>query len=196
MMSPPTTGVVLAGGQGRRMRGSDKGLLLCRGRSLAARALDALRPQVQSLLIVANRNQSAYAALQAPVVGDPVPGFRGPLAGLLAGLLHGATPWVAFVPCDALHIPADLVQRLHAALPPGRCAAYAQAGQDALYTCCLLHHRLAGALRAALDEQRLRLRGFLEEAGAIPVDFPDWPEAARNLNTFADLHRAAGLVAS
>jgi molybdopterin-guanine dinucleotide biosynthesis protein A len=191
MMNPPTTGVVLAGGQGRRMQGNDKGLLLCRGRPLAAHALESLRPQVPSLLIVANRNQSTYAALGAPVVADTVPGFRGPLAGLLAGLLHATTDWAVFVPCDALQVPGDLVRRLHRALAAGGYAAYARSGGDELYTCCLLHRSLADRIKTALDDERLSLRAFLSDGEAAAADFPDWAAAARNINTPAELQRAA-----
>lgn len=179
----PTTGVVLAGGRGTRMQGVDKGLLPFAGRPLAARVLDALRPQVTHLLISANRNLERYAALGVPVVPDTVPGFQGPLAGMLAGLRHASTGWVLFAPCDALYLPDNLAARLHGAGG----TAYATAGSDALYTCCLLHRSLVAEMESALREGRRALRDFLAAQGAIAVDFPDWPAQLRNANTPQDL---------
>ncbi len=193
-MTPAITGVVLAGGQGVRMQGADKGLVPFAGGPLAARALEALRPQVAQLLISANRNLDRYAALGVPVVPDTIPGFQGPLAGMLAGLRRAGTEWVLFVPCDALHLPGDLAQRLHAALLPGVQAAYAKAGGDALYTCCLLHRRLADEMESALRNGRGAVRDFLAACHAIAVDFPDWPAPLRNANTPDDLMRAQALA--
>src|SRR5581483_1360528 len=85
-MRPGVTGVVLAGGRGTRMGGADKGLVELHGRPLAAHALDRLRPQVDALLISANRNHDRYAALGAPVIADASSTFDGPLAGMLAAL--------------------------------------------------------------------------------------------------------------
>ncbi len=78
MNGMPITGVILAGGLGRRMGGSDKGLQEFRGRPLAAWVAERLAPQVDELLISANRNGERYAALGHRVIGDRIPGFRRP----------------------------------------------------------------------------------------------------------------------
>lgn len=106
------TGVILAGGRGRRMGGVDKGLLELRGRPLAAWVAERLAPQVDELLVSANRNGERYAAIGYRVVGDRIPGFAGPLAGLHAALKVAAHQLVATVPCDSPFLPADLVLRL------------------------------------------------------------------------------------
>ena len=80
------TGVVLAGGLGRRMGGVEKGLIELRGRPLLAHVIERLRPQVDELLLNANREIQRYAAFGVPVVGDVIEGCVGPLAGLHAGL--------------------------------------------------------------------------------------------------------------
>jgi molybdopterin-guanine dinucleotide biosynthesis protein A len=100
--SVPVTGVILAGGQGRRMGGSDKGLVEVEGWPLIDHVIAALAPQVQQLLINANRNIEAYERYGHPVVPDELPGFQGPLAGMLAGLRNATNTYVVFVPCDAL----------------------------------------------------------------------------------------------
>jgi molybdopterin-guanine dinucleotide biosynthesis protein A len=109
------TGLVLAGGLARRMGGMDKGLVELAGRPMIEHVLDALRPQVGSLLISANRNIDRYAAYGHPVVSDTLQGFMGPLAGVLAALQPLATEFLVTVPCDAPLVAPDLVGRLHAA---------------------------------------------------------------------------------
>lgn len=108
------TGLVLAGGRGTRMGGVDKGLQDFHGQPLALHALNRLRPQVGPLILSANRHLDAYAAFGVPVLPDADAEFAGPLAGMLAGLTHCTTPFLATVPCDAPLFPLDLVERLAA----------------------------------------------------------------------------------
>jgi len=107
------TGLVLAGGLARRMGGMDKGLVELAGRPMIEHVLDALRPQVGSLLINANRNIDRYAVYGHPVVSDSLQGFMGPLAGVLAALQRLATEFLVTVPCDAPLVAPDLVGRLY-----------------------------------------------------------------------------------
>lgn len=104
--------VVLAGGQGSRMGGADKGLLAYQGRPLIEWALAALAPQVGEIVISANRNLDIYAAFGYRVLPDTLPDFPGPLAGVLAALEGVNADWLVVVPCDTPHLPADLVLRL------------------------------------------------------------------------------------
>lgn len=180
-------GLVLAGGQGRRMGGVDKGLQAWQGRPLVAHVLEALRPQVSRVLISANRHLDQYAAWGDPVLPDP-PGlaFAGPLAGLLAGLQ--AVPedaWLLTAPCDSPRLPADLATRLlRAAEPHG--LAYAQAEREHP-THALLHARWREPLARHLQSGgRAVLRWMQGEPHGV-ARFDD--EAAfRNFNHLADLH--------
>ncbi|MDP1645625.1 MAG: molybdenum cofactor guanylyltransferase MobA [Thiobacillus sp.] len=104
--------VVLAGGQGRRMGGADKGLIDYQGRPLIEWVLAALIPQVDELVISANRNFDTYAAYGHRVLPDTLPDFPGPLAGVLAALQTVAADWLVVAPCDTPHLPTDLVLRL------------------------------------------------------------------------------------
>ena len=115
-MSDKITGVILAGGLGRRMGGIDKGLQELRGRPMAQWVVERLAPQVDELLINANQNGERYAAFGHRIVPDQIPDFAGPLAGLHAALSAAAHPLVATAPCDSPFLPADLIIRLHAAL--------------------------------------------------------------------------------
>src|ERR1700675_409345 len=106
------TGLVLAGGRGSRMGGVDKGLQLHLGVPLALHALNRLKPQVGALMLNANRNLASYQAMGVPVWPDEITDFPGPLAGMLAGLEHCGTPYLATVPCDTPNFPVDIVERL------------------------------------------------------------------------------------
>ena len=124
--------LILAGGRGSRMGGVDKGLQLLEGRPLVAHVIERLAPQAASLLISANRNLDAYAALGHRVLADP-PGleFAGPLAGMLAGL--EALPddaWLLTAPCDCPRLPAWPSPRRRASTPPTPCCTPACANRS------------------------------------------------------------------
>ena len=110
-------GLLLAGGQSRRMGGGDKALRLLGGVSLLDRVIERLRPQVDALVLNANGDPGRFASYALPVVADSVSGFAGPLAGVLAGLDWAASlrpdcPYIVSVATDAPFLPTDLVTRL------------------------------------------------------------------------------------
>jgi molybdopterin-guanine dinucleotide biosynthesis protein A len=110
------TGLILAGGRGSRMGGVDKGLQNFNGIPLALHTLMRLGPQVESVMVNANRNLSAYESFGAAVWPDASADFAGPLSGFLVGLERAETPYVLTVPCDTPRLPLDLVKRLAEAL--------------------------------------------------------------------------------
>ena len=169
------TGVVLAGGRGSRMGGVDKGLQVHEGIPLAQHALQRLAPQVGPLMFNANRNLDAYAALGAPAWPDALPDFAGPLAGFLAGLEHCTTRWLVTVPCDSPNFPADLVQRLAAAV---------EADDAELAMACTL---VGGATQPqpVFCLMRMTLRGSLERFTG---------EGGRKIDRWTALHRCADVV--
>lgn len=190
------TGVLLAGGQGRRMGLRDKGLLLLRGKPLAQRVLERLAPQVDTLLINANQNLECYAKLgapfQAPVVTDLIPGFAGPLAGLQAALAHAATPLVLSVPCDAPFLPLDLAARLHAALNASAAdLAIATTGTQPHPVFCLCRKALCADLAAYLASGGRQVAAWQRRQACIEVPFDEPNAAFMNLNTLADWQAAA-----
>ncbi|WP_277592463.1 molybdenum cofactor guanylyltransferase MobA [Roseateles saccharophilus] len=180
-------GLVLAGGRGMRMGGLDKGLQLLQGRPLAVHVIAGLAPQVGRVLVSANRNLEAYAALGHAVLADP-PGFEfaGPLAGMLAGLeAIPADAWLLTAPCDCPRLPPDLAERLLAAARPHG-LAFARAAREHP-THALLQARLREPLRAHLATGgRAVLRWMLGQPHGV-AHFDD--EAAfANLNHLDDLH--------
>ena len=113
-------GVLLAGGQARRMGGGDKCLVEVGGRTLLARIMERLRPQVGPMVLNANGDPARFESDGVPVANDVIEGFPGPLAGVLTGMEWARThvpdcTHVVTVPCDAPFVPRDLVARLVAA---------------------------------------------------------------------------------
>ena len=182
------TGVILAGGLGRRMGGVDKGLQLLAGRPLVSHVAERLAPQVDQLLINANRSQAEYAALGFPLIADEIPDFAGPLAGLHAALKASSTPLVATAPCDSPYLPADLVRRLHAALlASGAPLAIARADGRLHPVFCLCRTALCTSLESYLLDGGRRVAQWCAEMGAVEVDFDDQAAAFGNFNTLQDL---------
>lgn len=181
------TGLVLAGGQGSRMGGLDKGLQPWDGEPLVRHALRRLQPQVGRLAISANRHLDDYRALGVAVWPDTLPGFAGPLAGWLAALRQCDTPWLASVPCDTPTFPFDLVARLAEALE-GEGAEIAIAATPARQhpVFCLMPRSLAPSLQRYLQEGHRKVLGWTGQHRRAVVTFDD--EASfRNFNTPADL---------
>lgn len=190
-MQEGITGLILAGGQGSRMGGADKGLLPLQGRPLAAWTLDRLAPQVDRLIISANRNIDEYAAFGHPVVSDADPGsYDGPLAGLLAGLLACATPLLAAVPCDAPRFPADLVEKLARALGASQAPlAYAATPVRTHPVFMLCRRKALPSLEDFLAQGHRKIAYWHDELNAVKVMFPD-ESAFANINTPEDMsHR-------
>lgn len=185
------TGVILAGGLGRRMGGVDKGLQLLDGKALVHHVAERLAPQVGALVINANRSQAEYGVLGYPLLADAIPDFAGPLAGLHAALVASTTPLVLTVPCDSPYLPLDLAARLHAALlGEGANLAIARAAGRVHPVFCLCRAALAPELEAFLRNGGRKVMEWCAEAGCVEVDFDDQPAAFSNFNTLADL--AAG----
>lgn len=186
------TGIVLAGGLGRRMsadgQGVDKGLQPFRGRPMAQHAIERLAPQVATLIINANRNLDRYREFGWPVVSDAVEGFAGPLAGLHAGMRHARTRYVVTVPCDSPFLPLDLVARLGTALAstPGARLAVARTGDQAHPVFALVERALLADLEAFLASGRRKIDAWYAPLDVVEVGFDD--EAAfRNINTLQEL---------
>jgi molybdopterin-guanine dinucleotide biosynthesis protein A len=187
------TGVVLAGGMGRRMGGVDKGLLELRGRPLAAWVVDRLRPQVDHLLINANQNGERYAAFGHRVVPDLIPDFAGPLAGLHAALSAASTPLVATAPCDSPFLPSDLVFRLFSALTAAAAdLAVARTFDQPHPVFCLCRRNVLPHLTEFLAGGGRKIDRWYATLKVVEVAFDDEPEAFENINTREELgHFAA-----
>lgn len=188
------SGIILAGGQGRRMGGTDKGLQLLRGKPLVAWVLERFAPQVDELLISANRNLNEYARFGYRVIPDE-PGetggiekFAGPLAGLQQGLNEAIHPLVLTVPCDSPFLPADLVQRLYTAFKRENSQlAVAKTFDQPHPVFCLCRRDLLPHLDAFLKTGGRKFDAWYSTLKVAEVPFDDEAEAFGNINTLEEL---------
>lgn len=192
------TGVVLAGGRGSRMGGADKGLQDFNGKPLALHALERLGPQVDGVMVSANRNLPAYEAFGAPVHTDALPGYAGPLAGFLAALTQCKTPCLATVACDTPLFPTDLIARLSAAMAHGQAEIAMAAAPDEegqlrnQPAFCLLRVELLDSLRRFTQAGGRKIGAWAAQHATIVVAFDqpgDDPRAFFNANTLDELRR-------
>ena len=190
MTAPKITALILAGGRGSRMGSVDKGLQLFNGKPMVAQVLERLAPQVNEVIINANRSLDAYTAFGYRVIPDVIDGFVGPLAGLQVGLLHAAHPLVVTAPCDSPFLPLDLVARLLAALQNNQAdLAVAKTFEQVHPVFCLVKRDLEPHLRSFLETGQRKIDKWYETLNVVEVSFDDVESAFMNINTREELNR-------
>jgi molybdopterin-guanine dinucleotide biosynthesis protein A len=197
------SGVILAGGQARRMQNAvgepvEKGLLTLHGEPLAAWAQRYLAPRVGTVYVSANRCADAYGRYGQVVGDDPALGENlGPLAGLASVMAKASTPWLLSLPVDVPAPPVDLLERLAAkALEEDAPIAYAACGEDRHPLCMLVHCRTLGSLCDYLRSGGRKVRVWQEQNSAVRAGFPADEAAFFNINEPEDLARAEQLIPS
>lgn len=183
------TGIVLAGGQGRRMGGVDKGLQLLHGKPMVAAVLARLAPQVDEILINANQNLASYEGFGHRVVPDAIGGFAGPLAGLHAGLGAARHALVLTVPCDSPFLPPDLFSRLAKEMDSNDLAV-AKTGDQPHPVFALVRTAVRKNLEAFLAGGGRKIDAWYASLKVIEVAFDDEADAFRNINTREELNSA------
>jgi molybdenum cofactor guanylyltransferase len=200
--TPPTLGLVLAGGLARRMGGGDKALIDIGGITILDRVLAGLGPQCTGIVLNANGDPKRFSRFGMPVVADDIPNFAGPLAGLLAGLDWAAknapgVEWVVSVPGDCPFLPPDLVARLHhVRLASGSALACARSGDRRHPVVALWQVALRADLRRALVEEDLRkIEIWTARHGVAVAEWPVEPiDPFFNVNTPEDQARASAIA--
>jgi molybdopterin-guanine dinucleotide biosynthesis protein A len=182
------TGLILAGGQSRRMGGVDKGLQNFRGKRLVDHVYERLAPQVGGIIINANQNHDAYRTLGVRGVSDAIGNFAGPLAGLHSGLSVSRRPYLVSVPCDSPFLPDDLVARLYAGLlGAGADVAVAKTGDQPHPVFCLARHGVLDHLADFLKNGGRKFDSWYATLRVSEVAFDDEVEAFSNINTSDEL---------
>ncbi len=188
MNRQPITGIILAGGQGRRMGSVDKGLQALRGKPMVQWVLERYTPQVDEVLINANQNIEQYQTLGYTVVADDIGGYAGPLAGLHRGLTAAKHALVATVPCDSPFLPLDLIARLYAALDEQQAElAVARTGDQPHPVFCLTRKSVLPGLTAFLQGGGRKIDAWYAALKVADVRFDDEAEAFSNINTVDEL---------
>lgn len=188
MTPPKITALILAGGRGSRMGSVDKGLQLFKGMPMVAHVLERMSPQVDEVIINANRSIEQYAAFGHRVVPDAIDGFAGPLAGLHVGMTQATTTLLATVPCDSPFLPLDLVTRLHTAMELGNVdLAVAKTYDQAHPVFCLVKRDLEPHLREFLASGQRKIDKWYATLRVVEVQFDDQESAFANINTEVEL---------
>ncbi len=193
---PQVSGLLLAGGQARRMGGADKGLLMLGGRPLAAWGLQRLAAQVGEVMISANRNHAHYEKLGVSVISDSVSGYAGPLAGMLAGLGKASQDWVLNAPCDSPLLAKDYAARMYTAGKSGEFdAVVAHDGKRLQPVFMMLNRQSQPSLEAFLAGGGRKIDLWLEDVSHTKVDFSDQEDMFLNVNTPEDLEEMESRIA-
>jgi molybdopterin-guanine dinucleotide biosynthesis protein A len=196
------TGLILAGGRGARMGGVDKGLQNFNGTPLTLHTLMRLQMQdavtVSEMMIIANRNLSAYESFGVQVWPDSTDNFAGPLAGFLTGLERCETDLLLTVPCDSPLFPLNLTQRLLDTLiaEDAEIAVAAAKEEDgsvrAQPVFCLMRVSLLESLVKFMQSGGRKIDAWTAQHKTVlvPFDTDDVdPRAFFNANTLEELHR-------
>lgn len=182
------TGVILAGGQARRMEGQDKGLVLLNNKAMIEYVIDILNPQVGKLLLNANRNHDKYSEYGFDIISDELSGYCGPLAGMASSLNKTDTPYMLTAPCDSPFIPDDLVQRLATALESKDAdISVAHNGERMQPVFCLMKKELMPSMNIFLNNGERKIDKWFNQHALAIADFSDIPKTFNNLNTIEDI---------
>lgn len=176
--------VVLAGGQGRRMDGQDKGLVELAGRPMVSYVIDTLRANGANVLINANRNLPRYREFGARVIADSIGGYQGPLAGVEAAMAVVDTPWLYTCPCDSPLQPVELLPHMWAQVQDaGAQIGMASDGERSQPVFSLLSTGLLASLRAYLDSGERKIDRWFQMHDVLHIDCSQFSRAFININT-------------
>jgi molybdopterin-guanine dinucleotide biosynthesis protein A len=187
--SPQISCIILAGGKGKRVGGVDKGLLLFEDKShknkpLIEHVIDAVKNQVDDLVISANRNIEIYDQYAAKVINDSFKDYQGPLAGIASCLKHCKHELVLVVACDTPKLPGKLVERLAVDMQNNSVCIATVGNRHQL--AMIIRNNLSDSIQQHLGNKQLSLIKWVESVAYKTVGFDDMPEAFINLNQLSN----------
>jgi len=186
--STQVTGVILAGGQARRMNYRDKGLIAYQGRPLVSYAIAALATVTDQVIINANRSRDEYRQFGLPVISDQTDSFDGPLAGILTAMMYADTGVLAVVPCDSPLIRAEHIQKLLSARAENDADVAVAFDGERLHPVFLaIKTGLKTSLQDYLAGGQRKVEFWLTRQKWLAVDFSSEPDIFININTLTEL---------
>ncbi len=186
------TGVILAGGRAKRMGGQDKGLVSMLGQPMIKLIIEQLAPQVNHIIINANRNIEQYQLFNYPVISDHGSNdFYGPLAGMLSAMQDKkASDFILSVPCDGPFLPPDLSERLISELLNHNAdISVVHDGKRMQPVFALIKTSLADSLRDYLDNGERKIDIWYKQHNTVLADFSDCKDISLNINTPDELQK-------
>ena len=184
MTNQPVSCIILAGGEGKRFNCKDKGLVELNGKPLIGHAIEAIAPQVDDIVISANRNIDEYSKYTNKVIKDATGDFQGPLRGIITCLPECKHEWILVVPCDIPLLPKDLVQRLFDANNSKLIVAKAHERRQLVF---LMHASLKNDLGEFVKQGHNKAMTWIELQNPSVVIFKNERGSFTNLNTPEDL---------
>lgn len=180
--------VILAGGQGQRMQGEDKGLITWQGKPLIEHVLEGIVDHPDCVIISANRNIETYRRYGYPVINDSINDYQGPLVGILSAMQHSDRDYLLCIPCDSPRPPVDMLPRLVQCLERenARCAI-CHDGTRLQPLFSLLSRDLITDLQNFIASGRRKVHDFFLQTGPAVCDFSDQPEHFHNFNRPEDM---------
>lgn len=190
--SEKITGIILAGGRAIRMGGVDKGLVLLQNQPLIQHVICRLKPQVDEIIINANRELAQYQSLGFTVLSDDIASikeaFAGPLAGIQLGLTYSKYDYVLTVPCDSPHLPTDIAARLMQGLVDNKAEVVVASSDGSAHPVfCLCKKTALASLNAYLAQGGRKVSIWQKSLAYAEVDFTDCSNAFINLNTLTEV---------
>ena len=170
------------------MGGEAKGLIEIAGKPMIRYIIDRFSDQCQQLVINANENLLYYEQLGYPVIRDSMPGYQGPLAGMLSGMQYAKTQFVLFVPCDAPNLPDELPERLLTAIQDKIDISVAGLGTRMQPVIALCRTSLVQSLEDALKKGVRKTGEWIASQSHVIVDFSDRQSDFDNINTMEELN--------
>ena len=189
--------VILAGGRARRMHGADKGLVELSGRPMVDYIIAGLRPQVDSILVNANRNLARYREFGYPVIEDSMDDYCGPLAGMASAMQAAGTPLLLTVPCDSPFLPAQLLETLYRVMMEADAdISVAHDGKRLQQMYALLRCALLPDLQDYLDNGGRRVESWYAQQRMAVADLSPVADSFLNLNTPGDMQAIEARLAA
>jgi molybdenum cofactor guanylyltransferase len=178
------TAVILAGGQGRRMGGQDKGLIEFNGKTLVSILIDRLASQSIDIVINANRNQERYLSLGYPVIKDQLEDYQGPLAGFASAMSTVTTDYIVTLPCDSPLLVDDYIARFIASNEETDASIIVADDGDRLQPVhALIKVDLLPSLQQFLESGDRKIDRWYAQHDFRRADFSDCADMFRNINT-------------
>lgn len=190
---PATDLVILAGGQARRMNGTNKLLQQFDDQIQLSKICESFKTQVQHIWVNSHRDNSIYKQIEPDIrcYADDQNGFLGPLMGMKSAWSHLQADYALFIPCDVTYIPNQVIHKLHRALQKQLLAqvTYVNINGDALYPFCLLKRESLSVLEQAIAENKLSLRDCFKQLDAQVVVFQKQGLFCHSINSFDELQQ-------
>jgi molybdenum cofactor guanylyltransferase len=182
------TAVILAGGQGSRMGGIDKGLVMYGDKPLVGHVIDAIRLQLDKIIVNANRSLDDYATFGFPVVADDLTGFQGPLAGFVAAMQAADSDYILTLPCDGPIVHEEYVEEMRRAMQRSEAdIVVASDGEWMQPVYALIPCRLLDDLKQFLDSGERKIDRWYAQHQTMQLVFPAESGFFTNINTLQEL---------